>query len=216
MNEYRLQTMVCVASSLILLGMAIVSASVMGTATYEVATGLLCSVFCLVPIFIRKAGLITIPVALIICAEVAIFLHAYGVLLMKYDFIHVWDTVTHTISSSVVAIFVFYGLLCIERFDGRMNSSPRMIHIYILLITMTFSVIWEVFEILADQIWSIHMQYSPFDTIRDFTCDFAGAMIVVAFSFFKLRKHSVIELVDKMQLHPKIIKYIGKHEHDSE
>lgn len=212
MNDIKVQNIVCIIASLILLGMTIVSAvTSSGRLTYEIVTGLFCALFCLVPILLRRLKLITLPTAFIIMAEIAVFLHAYGVLLMRYDFVPMWDTVTHTISSAVVAMIVFYGVQYIEMHDSEMHATPKMIHVYIFLITMTFSVIWEVFEIFSDAAFGIHMQYSPFDTIRDFTCDAAGAAIVILFSHFSLKKHDIAETVNAMHIHPMFERYVSRH-----
>ena len=82
--------------------------------------------------------------------------------------------------------------------------TPMAFHMFIFLITMSFSVYWEVFEIIADHAWGLTMQYSPWDTVRDLVCDVAGAGIVALYSRIYLITRDSDSFVEALKLHPAI------------
>ncbi|NLU45985.1 MAG: hypothetical protein GXX87_03485 [Euryarchaeota archaeon] len=211
MSRFTVQTTICLSASAVLMVMTELSATHTSRLNYEIATGIFCAVFCLVPILLNRLRIMTVPATLVLISIVSVFFHAYGVLLMRYDLVRTWDIFTHTTSSVVVSLCAFYALLCIDRFDKGMRTSPLMMHVYIILITMTFSVVWEVFELLADNIWSIHMQYSPWDTVKDFGCDALGALIIVAYAGLFYRYRDPDELIEDLDLHPGLVRYLEAH-----
>lgn len=211
LSRFLVQGAICLTASAILTVMTGASAMHTDRMNYEIATGLFCAIFCLAPIVLWRLKLVTLPAPLVLAAMISVFFHAYGVLLMRYDLVRTWDSFTHTTSSTVVSLCAFYALLCIDRFDESMKTSPRMIAIYIALIALTFSVIWEVFELFADNIWSLHMQYSPWDTIRDFACDGLGALIAISYSAYFFRRRDADKLIEDLDLHPALIQYLETH-----
>ena len=171
---------------------------------YQVNTGLLCAVFCLLPFFMRRFNLIVLPASLVLMIVASIFLHAYGVLLLQYDAIVYWDTVTHTTSSLTVALCVFFTLLMISTYDPRMNITPSSMIFFVFIITMAMGVYWEVLEITADELVGTNMQYSPWDTIRDLTCDFIGGLTISVYAYFYMKNHGGEDLVESLKIHPRL------------
>lgn len=209
MNISRIVDAICVIFAVILGLMVIASILSNVREGYEITTGIVCMIFCLLPLLLKYKNLILIPLPLVVLAEITIFFHAYGVLLMHYDLIVLWDTFTHTAASITVALCVFYALLCINNFNKKMMITPATMHIYVFLITMTLSVYWEVFELIADVVTGTSMQYSPWDTIRDLICDIAGAVIIMIYSHHYMKNRDVESFVKKLNLHPRIKKLIN-------
>lgn len=79
------------------------------------------------------------------------FLHGYGVLLMKYDDLVWYDAVTHTASTIAVGLCVFHSLVIIEHLDHKTSFGSR-VPLLLTLIMMTFSIYWEVLELVVDTI----------------------------------------------------------------
>lgn len=208
-NGWGLDDAICVVACLIILAMSLFSFSSGFKMSYEVNTGIFCGLFCLVPIVLKHAHIITLPKSFIIAIAVAIFLHAYGVLLLKYDVLVYYDTITHTVSSVVVAMCVYYTLMCYHAYSqGKVNFSGWTMSIFVAVIMMGFSAYWEVFEFIVDITTGTNMQYSPFDTLRDMLANTFGSMCVSIAVGFYLKTHDLNEIVKSFQLHPKLMGFI--------
>jgi hypothetical protein len=202
---------VCLVASGILLTMTILSIVETDRSGYQIWTGIFSASICLIPMLFRHGGVMKLPFALVVLIEAAIFLHGYGVLLMTYDDLVWYDSVTHTISSITVTLCIFYSLMTVELFDRHTSFSPKWIPMFIILIALTFGIYWEVFELAADTVWGINMQYSPWDTVRDMACNLLGALIVTLSAWYYLQRHTCEEFITSMELHPLIKKAISYH-----
>lgn len=201
--------LICIMACVIILGMSAYSFANEIKLTYEVNTGIICGIFCLVPILLKYANIIHLPKSFIILIAVAIFLHAYGVLLLKYDVLQYYDTLTHTVSSMTVAMCVYYTLMCYHVFTkGAVNFSGWTLSIFVAFIMMGFSAYWEVFEYIVDICFGTNMQYSPFDTLRDMLSNTFGSMCVSIAAGYYLKTHSPQGIVDSFKLHPKLRGFI--------
>lgn len=177
---------------------------------YQVNTGIVCSIFCLLPFFMRHLNLITLPAALVFLIEVSIFLHAYGVLFLQYDAIIFWDTVTHTMSSLTVALCVFFTLLMISTYDPRVTITPTWMAFFVFITMLTMGVYWEVFEMVVDEVTGTTMQYSPWDTVRDIACDALGGAIISIYAYYFMKKRDGKELVESLELHPRLQRFLHR------
>lgn len=177
---------------------------------YQVNTGAFCAIFCLLPFLLRHLNLITLPAALVFIIEASIFLHAYGVLFLQYDAIIFWDTVTHTTSSITVALCVFFTLLMVSAYDPRVVITPIGMAFFVFIIMMTMGVYWEVFEMAVDELTGTTMQYSPWDTVRDLSCDAIGGALVSIYAYLYLKRHNGENLVQNLELNPRIQKFLHK------
>jgi hypothetical protein len=202
MKKIDRSDVICIVAAAILLFMTVLA--VLGTdrSGYQIWSGIFTSLICLVPMLFRQAGVMKLPFALVVLIEVAIFLHGYGVLLMKYDDLVWYDTITHTVSTITVALCVFYALMTVELLDHQTTFSPKWIPLFITLIMLTFSIYWEVFELIVDIIWNTNMQYSPWDTIRDMVFNSVGALVITVSSRFYLKDHTCEEFIKNLELHP--------------
>jgi len=210
MKKIDLSDLVCMFAAAILLLMTILSAVGTDRTAYKLWTGILCALFCLIPMLFRHAGVMKLPLAFIVLIEVAIFAHAYGVLLMRYDDIVWYDTVTHTFSTIAVGLCVFYALMAVQIFDRKTRFGPRWIPLLVALIVMTFSIYWEVLELVVDTLTGINMQYSPWDTIRDMVCNSAAALIVTVSARFYLKSHTCEGFIESLELHPSLKRFISR------
>lgn len=201
MNTGKISDLICVIACAVLIIMSIISIVEAQHASYEINTGLFCAVMCLLPLIFRRLKLFELPLTLVVMIEIAIFLHAYGVLLMEYDEIKVWDTVTHSVSSITVALCAFYALMAVSVFDPMINLKKWM-PLFIFIIVVAFGAYWESFEFAVDNLWGTNMQYSPWDTYRDLLCDVAGGLVVAVYSYLYLRTRSEKDFIEKLNIHP--------------
>jgi hypothetical protein len=194
---------VCVLAAAALLYMTALSAMETERSSYELWTGLFCAGLCLLPMALHQAAVMHLPFAFVVLMVSAIFLHGYGVLLMKYDDLVWYDTITHTVSTIAVGLCVFYALSAVAVLDHNTSFGSRA-PMVLAMILLTFSVYWEVFELVVDMIWSTNMQYSPWDTVRDMVCNTAGSVWIISFSTLYLRARTGPEFVDRLELHPSL------------
>jgi len=204
MKSGLIADLICVVACGILLIMTVISIVEAKHASYEINTGLFCAFICLAPLILRRAKVFELPLALVIMIEVAIFLHAYGVLLMEYDEVKIWDTVTHSISSITVALCAFYALMAITVFDPMIKISRKWMPLLIFLVVVAFGAFWESFEFAVDNLWGTNMQYSPWDTFRDLLCDVAGAIVVAVYSYLYLKTRNKEDFIKKLNINPKL------------
>ncbi len=199
-----LSDLVCIATASILMFMTYLSAVDTDRTAYKLWTGVLCALFCLIPMLFRHAGIMKLPLILVVMIEVSIFVHAYGVLLLLYDDIVWYDTITHLAASITIAVLVFYTLISVQQFDHGTHFGPKGIPLFIALIMTTLSIYWEVLELVVDTTTGINMQYSPWDTIRDMVCNEAGTIIVSVAVTIYLMRHTDEEFIDSLQLSPSL------------
>lgn len=208
-----LSDLVCITVFFLLMVMTIGSYFKDVRVGYQIYTGLFTAFFCLVPMLFRRKKIMTLPLIFVIMIELAIFLHGYGVLLLQYDNLAWYDSVTHTTSSVVVGLCVFYALLVVDRADDKISFGRNGISIFIVLSMMALSVYWEVFELIVDVLTGTTMQYSPFDTMRDMMSNLIGGVLVALYVRWFLGKYPNYDIEKEFNLHPKLIKFAAHSDH---
>ncbi|MCK9537044.1 MAG: hypothetical protein M0R05_05650 [Bacilli bacterium] len=126
-----------------------------------------------------------------------------------------WDGLMHTLSGSLIAIFVFSLLRMIN--DSEKNTrkiSPLFLVFLVFCIATTVGVIWEIIEFLADTFTGSNMQRyfndvagEPFigqnalkDTMLDFILNAIGALVICIIGYIdlKIKKITLIKRVKKI------------------
>lgn len=173
--------------------------------SHNVLTGLFSAFVCFVPAALRRTHVISLPGTISFLVAFAPFLHALGLFTGAYDDFAQFDTVTHTLSSTVVALLIFYALTCIQYLaGGRVNFTGRGLTLFTALISLTFSVYWEVIEHLSDIIMGSMAQYSPYDTLTDLVCDSVGTMIASLWAGVYMRGRTASDAIEDLELSPRL------------
>lgn len=175
----------------VLLLMTILAIPAGGRHPYEVITGIVCSLFCLLPALFFCKKIMRLPLWFTAIIEAAIFMHGYGVLLLQYDLLVHYDTITHTLSSFVITVCVFFSLLCVEHYGNYtgLKFTPGWTAMLVFVVMMSFGGYWEAFEYVVDAGTGTMMQYSPFDTVRDMLSNALGSILASTFMYFYLKHH---------------------------
>ena len=139
----RALDIICLVAAAILVVMSILSIMENVRHLYELCTGLVCAFFCLLPTIFARRHIMSLPLWFAFFMEVAIFLHAYGVLLMSYDLQKYYDTITHTFSSFVISLCVIMTLFTLQRYNERIKFTVGFTTVFIFLIMMAFSSTWS-------------------------------------------------------------------------
>ena len=207
---WDISDILCVVACITILAMS--AASYMDTSRmgYQVNTGVFCGIFVLLPIFLKYFHVVRLPTVFVVAIMVAVALHAYGVLLLSYDKLPYYDTITHFLSSTVVAMCVYYTLMCYNAYGGGgCRFEGKGLPIAIALIMLGFSEYWEVFELVVDVTTGTNMQYSPFDTLRDMLCNTFGTLTVAAITGYYMRDKTSKQVADAFSIHPKLKAFIN-------
>ena len=116
----------------------------------------------------------------------AVFLHTLGSAGL-YAQIDGWDHITHAMSASLIAGVGYTFVRAVDLHNDEIHIPTRFAFVVILLVVMSFGVIWELFEfgldIVADTT-GISMplaQHGLDDTVRDMMFNTLGAIIVATF-----------------------------------
>ncbi len=116
----------------------------------------------------------------------AVFLHTMGSAGL-YAWIDWWDHLTHAMSASLVAGVGYTFARGIDLHSDRIHLPDRFFFIYVLVVVLSFGVVWELFEFgfdIAADATGIAMplaQHGLHDTIRDLMFNSLGALLVAAF-----------------------------------
>ena len=115
-----------------------------------------------------------------------VFLHTLGSAGL-YAQIDGWDHITHAMSASLIAAIGYTFARAVDLHSDEIHIPKQFAFVFILLVVMSFGVVWELFEfgldIVADTT-GISMplaQHGLDDTIRDMMFNTLGAIVVATF-----------------------------------
>ena len=186
--------------------MLVMCAMAADSGSHNVLTGVFSGVVCFVPAVLRRLHIMSLPGMISFLIALAPFLHAMGLFTGAYDDLAQYDTVTHTLSSTVMGIIIFYFLTVVQYLaGGRVNFTGRSLAIFTALIALTFSVYWEVLEHASDMIMGSMAQYSPYDTLTDLVCDSLGTFIASAWAGAYMRGRTAVDAIEDLEISPRLM-----------
>lgn len=116
----------------------------------------------------------------------AVFLHTMGSAGL-YAEIGWWDHLTHAMSASLVAGVGYTFARAVDLHSDRIYLPRQFFFVYILVVVLSFAVVWELFEFgldVAADATGISMplaQHGLDDTVRDLVFNALGALTVAVF-----------------------------------
>nr|WP_162224485.1 hypothetical protein [Halorussus amylolyticus] len=116
----------------------------------------------------------------------AVFLHTLGSAGL-YGQIGWWDHLTHSMSASLVAAAGYITARSLDLHSDEITIPARFAFVYILVVVLSFGVVWELFEfgldVVADStgVTMPLAQHGLDDTIRDLMFNSLGALLVAFF-----------------------------------
>lgn len=137
----------------------------------------------LIPAVLERDYGIPIETGLALWITSAVFLHVLGTVGL-YGLFPVWDTITHTLSATVVAAAGYTTLRAIHLHDPSIHLPPEAMFVFTLIIVLAMGVIWEVLEFALDQsalllgVDPVLAQHGIDDTIIDLIFNAIGAILV--------------------------------------
>lgn len=115
----------------------------------------------------------------------AVFLHTLGSAAL-YSQIPWWDHLTHAMSASLVAGVGYTFARAVDIHSDDIYFPSRFFFVYVLVVVLSFGVLWELFEFALDvfaDATGIQMplaQHGLEDTVRDLIFNSIGAVLVAA------------------------------------
>jgi len=116
----------------------------------------------------------------------AVSLHTMGSAGL-YQQLDWWDHITHAMSTSLIAAIGYTFARAVDLHSDDIQIPKQFAFVFILLVVMSFGVIWELFEfgldIVADTT-GVSMplaQHGLDDTVRDMMFNTLGAIVVATF-----------------------------------
>lgn len=115
----------------------------------------------------------------------AVFLHTLGSAAL-YDQIGWWDHLTHAMSASLVAGVGYTFARAVDIHSDEIYFPDRFFFVYVLVVVLSFGVVWELFEFGLDVVRSVTgiemplAQHGLDDTVRDLVFNSVGALLVAA------------------------------------
>ncbi|MBC7107280.1 MAG: hypothetical protein H5T41_00565 [Methanomassiliicoccales archaeon] len=154
----------------------------------------------MIPWFLKKEKILTVPFELNLWIFIALFLHNLGVLVKLYDTIWWWDKMTHFLSTSMIAAFGFVGIVIVDKYVDAIYLPPKFLPFFIIVFVGAMGVFWEIIEFIIDKTLSAGMQYSLSDTVIDLVFDNIAGIVVAILGPIYLRYRSIDAIVEEMKV----------------
>lgn len=135
------------------------------------------------PAVLERDYRLPIDTGLTLWIVIPVFLHAIGTVGL-YQSVGLWDQLTHTLSSSLVAAAGYTTVRALDIHADSVYLPKKFMVLFILLFTLAFGVLWELLEFSLDGLAttmgtaSVLSQYSLENTMLDLVFDSVGGVIV--------------------------------------
>jgi hypothetical protein len=123
----------------------------------------------------------------------SLLLHTAGEFHRWYYTLTHFDKLSHMVSAAGIAYLVFLFIILVELYYGLEWKIPRII-IVIVLMTFSFALFWEWWEIFSDNYFGSKFFWNLQDGIGDTTANIAGAIVVSidVNKYLKKRSHEEV------------------------
>ena len=155
----------------------------------------------LIPTLVRRKVHIVVPWEVTFLIALTLFLHIAGYSYHWYLDLYPWyDKFAHLIASTTVALLGFLAVLILMRVSNGLQFERWQIFVFIIIFTMAFGAIWEIWEFTLDTLAGAYLtkplQQSNTDTMIDLITDLGGALIVAVLGTFYLKQKSSEDWAD--------------------
>ena len=155
--------------------------------------GLLAAAICSIPTIVQRKLHIIVPGEVTFLVALTLFLHTGGFSFQWYlDFYPYYDKLAHLIAAITVAFVIFLAVLIMIRISSRLQLERWQIFLFVVIFTLAFGVIWEIWEFMFDtflgSFFTIPLQHGNTDTLLDLVSDLAGGIIVAFLGTYILKR----------------------------
>ena len=166
----------------------------------------------LIPTILKRNYEITLPLVLDILITVALVMHIGGGILNIYGTIPHYDTITHFVSSFLIAFLSFVVIYILDEYWDGLRMDKYAMAFLVVIVTVAMGVIWEFNEWLTDLAFGTHEQWGYTDTLKDLFVDFIAGIFMAIVGVSLIKRGSFDEFTDDLgeQVDKKIIQRLEK------
>ena len=151
-----------------------------------------------IPMILERNYRIHLPIVLDILITLALFLHIGGVLLEAYTSIPHYDTLTHFVSSFIIAFLSFISIYIIDEFWDGLKMDPYAMAFIVVTLTVSLGVVWEIAEWSSDMIIGTYEQWGYNDTIKDLFVDMIAGIGLAIIAIRLIKRGEFEQLTDDL------------------
>jgi hypothetical protein len=161
----------------------------------------------LIPTILKRNYQITLPLVLEILVTIALILHVGGGLLGAYSIVH-YDTLTHFVSSFLVAFLAFVIIYVLDEYWDGLKMDKYAMAFVVVIATIAMGVVWEFNEWITDIVFGTAEQWGYADTLKDLFIDLLAGIVMAAIGVSMIKRGSFDEMTEEFggQIDKKIIK----------
>jgi len=152
-----------------------------------------------IPTILKNNYQIHLPLILDILITLALFLHIGGVLLDAYLIIPYYDTLTHFVSSFIIAFLAFITIYILDEYWDGLTMDKYAIGFIVVILTVAFGVIWEIAEWSSDMLLGTYEQWGYDDTIKDLFVDMIAGITLAILGIFLIRHGDFDQITNKFR-----------------
>jgi hypothetical protein len=156
----------------------------------------------LIPKLVYRKLYIAVPWGVTFLIALTLFLYIGGYSYQWYlDLSPYYNKFSRLIASVTVALLGFLAVLIMMRISTNLQFKRWQIFSFIVIFTLAFGVIWEIWEFTMDTLAAAYLT-TPFqqgntDTMLDLIIDLGGGIIVAVLGTFYLKRKSSDNWADK-------------------
>ncbi len=168
---------------------------------------ILALIISLIPTILKRNYQITLPLILEILVTIALILHVGGGLLGAYSIKH-YDTLTHFVSSFLVAFLAFVVIYILDEYWDGLKMDKYAMAFVVVITTIAMGVVWEFNEWITDIVFGTYEQWGYNDTIKDLFIDMLAGIIMAILGVSMIKRGSFDEFTNDFgeQIEKRIIK----------
>ena len=152
-----------------------------------------------IPTILNNNYKIHLPLVLDILITLALFLHIGGVLLEAYTIIPHYDTLTHFVSSFIIAFLSFISIYIIDEFWDGLEMDKYAMAFVVVILTIALGVVWELAEWGSDIVFGTYEQWGYTDTIKDLFVDMVAGIVMAILGIMLIRRGDFEQLTDGLE-----------------
>jgi hypothetical protein len=155
----------------------------------------------LIPALVHKKLHIVVPWEVTFLIALTLFLHIGGYTYLWYlNLYPYYDKFAHLVASMTIALLGFLAVLIMMRVRTNLQFEPWEIFFFIVIFTLAFGAIWEIWEFTMDTLAGAYLtkplQQGNTDTMLDLITDLGGGIIIAVVGTFYLKQKSAHDWAD--------------------
>jgi len=150
--------------------------------------GSIMTIISFIPLFLKIFYKMHIPWVIDFLITIALIFHIGDGVFFVSNFLPIYNKFTHFFSSAVVGSILLVSLYVIDECSDEINFSTFRLLLDVLVVTISFGVLWEFMEWTSDTFFGFNTQLGLQDTMMDLLSDSLGALLIVLFGYYLVKE----------------------------